>query len=433
MQRVADNTGLRLKHVREVASGLQLLDVQDDQQSAPETVAARLRQDPNIADAIPDRWLRLHETVPNDPAFSIDQSYMGSPSQAAGAADITVAWDRMRGSSAVVVAVVDTGYQPHADLAARLVPGYDFIIDDTLSQDGQLGRDGDATDPGDYIPVGFVCPGTTTPQPIATDSSWHGTSVASIIGALTNNGGDIAGVDWNARIQPVRVAGRCGALLSDAVDGMRWAAGPPVPGVPVNPTPAKVVNVSLGGGTCSSIEQQTVNDLAALGVVVIAAAGNTGGAVEAPADCNGVIAVTEHVNDGEHASYGSVGPQVTLSALGGGCGVSKALVGACSVLLSWIATLSNSGQTTPGASFAAPMVSGVVALMFAMNATLTPAQIVGALQRSARPNPVNTYCATNPGTCGVGLLDAAAALTAIVSPPPRRVDFCVGTTQERPR
>ncbi len=428
MRRVEANTGLTLSVRRPMASSLQLLTVKDSRGDDPETVAKRLRNDPRVADAVPDRWLRLHDTVPNDTDFA-NQIYMGAPATVAGGANLPRAWDRSRGSSNVVIAVVDTGYLAHPDLAGRLVAGYDFISSTTVSVDGD-GRDSDATDPGDYVPTGTTCSDGTG----ASNSTWHGTRVASVLGAATNNTQGIAGVDWSARIQPVRVSGRCGALLSDTVDGMRWAGGLSVPNVPANPTPARVVNVSLGGGSCSSIEQQAVNDLNAAGVIVVAAAGNSAGAVEAPADCSGVIAVTAHVNDGENASYANIGTQVALSAPGGGCGTSKVVVtggvATCAAPSgqSFIRTLSNAGAASPttynivnsqGTSFAAPMVSGVVSMMLAVNPSLTPAQVTSLLKSSARAHPANTFCTTgsNVGKCGAGLLDADAALAAAPNPP----------------
>jgi len=426
IRKVESNTGLTLGVKRPMAGAMQLLTVKDSRGDDPETVAKRLRNDPRVADAVPDRWLRLHDTIPNDPEFATNQTYLGPPTQVVGGVNLPRAWDRTRGSSNIVIAVVDTGFLPHPDLASRIIPGFNFV-----SSNGAI-RSGDATDTGDFVPSGTNCPdGTTGPQP----SSWHGTRVASVLGAVTNNSLGIAGVDWSARIQPVRVSGQCGALLSDTVDGMRWAGGLSVPNVPANPTPARVVNVSLGGGTCSSIEQQAVNDLNAAGVIVVAATGNAAGAVEAPADCSGVVAVTAHANDGENASFANVGPQVTLSAPGGGCGNSKVAtilgVPTCTTPggQSFIRTLSNDGATTTGnyvivnsqgTSFATPMVSGVVALMLSLNGSLTPAQVTTALQNSARPHPANTFCTTgnNVGKCGAGLLDADAALTAAVNTSP---------------
>ncbi|GAA7755232.1 hypothetical protein HpMS107_02920 [Helicobacter pylori] len=435
MRQVASSTGLGLSVKRPMSGAMQLLTVKDSRGDDPEIVAKRLRNDPRIADAVPDRWLRLHDTIPNDPEFATNQTYLGPPSQVVGGVNLPKAWDRTRGSSSVVIAVVDTGYLPHPDLASRIIAGYNFVTSNGAT------RSSDATDPGDYVPSGVTCPdGSAGPEA----STWHGTRVAGTLGALTNNGLGIAGVDWSARIQPVRVSGRCGALLSDTVDGMRWAGGLSVPNVPNNPTPARVINVSLGGGTCSTIEQQAINDLNAAGVVVVAAAGNSAGAVEAPADCSGVVAVTAHANDGENASYANFGTQVTLSAPGGGCGNSKVgtIAGqpVCTAVggQSYIRTLSNDGATTignytivssQGTSFATPMVSGVVALMFAVNGALTPAQVTTALQSSARPHPANTFCTTgsNVGKCGAGLLDADAALAAAIGTPASSTSTSTGS------
>ena len=157
------------------------------------------------------------------------------------------AWDVTQGSPSIVVAVVDTGYLPHPDLQANLVPGYNFVSDARFSNG--RGRGPDATDPGDWV-TGAELNDPNSPFYDCLDksvsSSWHGTKVAGILSAVTNNDIGIAGVGWKTKIQPVRTMGKCGGTLSDITDGMRWAAGLPVQGVPANQTPAKIINLSLG-------------------------------------------------------------------------------------------------------------------------------------------------------------------------------------------
>ena len=162
------------------------------------------------------------------------------------------------------------------------MPGYDFIADTFVANDGN-GRDADASDPGDWYAANQCAPGVP-----GTSSSWHGTHVAGTIGAASDNGSDVAGINWNAKILPVRVLGRCGGYLSDIIDGMRWAAGLAVPGVPPNPNPAGVLNLSLGGpGSCAGGYQDAFNAVDAAGVVAVVAAGNSSANANAyrPANC----------------------------------------------------------------------------------------------------------------------------------------------------
>lgn len=388
-------------------------------------VAAALAQDPRVAAAEPDRWLRPVR-VPNDPGFSSQTALHAPVGALVGGANLPAAWDRTTGSTSIVVAVIDTGVLPHPDLQTRLLPGYDFIAEVARANDGD-GRDGNAADAGDGATVAECSSGS--PGVGVDGNSWHGTRVAGVVGALTNNGTDIAGVDWAARILPVRVSGKCGARLSDVLDGMRWAAGLSVGGVPDNPTPARVLNISLGGGSCSSFEQQAINDVAAVGALVVAAAGNNAGAPEAPGNCSGVISVTAHVENGDSAHYASVGPEVTISAPGGGCPTMQTNYSGGTPTCaspSTMRTLSNSGNTpgsyivvdSLGTSFAAPVVSGVASMMLAINPGLTPAQIIEGMRRTARPHPAGTYCTTaaGNGTCGAGLLDASAAVAYAQNP-----------------
>ncbi len=299
--------------------------------------AARMALDPNVEYAVPDQVMHALQTTPNDTEYAGKQWNLQTPPVVVGGASLPLAWQRTTGSSSVVVAVVDTGIRPgHPDLAGRLLSGYDFISSDAFAAmgfpanwnaaDGN-GRDADATDPGDYLDDALLAQLPPDHGLSPSPSSWHGTHVAGTIGAASNNGVGVAGVDWSARILPVRVLGRAGGTTSDIVDGIAWAVGLPVPGVPANPTPARIINLSLGGsGTCSAAFQDAVNRVRAAGAIVIAAAGNDAAlAVSQPANCNGVIAVTAHARDGDNASYANVGSQVALSAPGGGCG-SNALV-----------------------------------------------------------------------------------------------------------
>ncbi|KVW31729.1 S8 family peptidase [Burkholderia ubonensis] len=392
--------GIRIK--RDMSGGATVLSLQRRVSLAEaEGLARDFAADGAIEYAEPDaRMVPL--LVPNDTRYGEQWGYF-SP---AGGANLPKAWDRTTGSTNIVVGVIDTGYRPHADLAANLVPGYDFISDPATANDGN-GRDNNASDPGDWVtaqedadPNGpfYGCG--------ARNSSWHGTHVAGTIGAVTNNGNGVAGISWVGKVQPVRVLGKCGGTVSDIADGMRWAAGLPVPGAPANPTPAKVLNLSLGGNsrTCSTTYQNAIDAITARGANVVVAAGNSGGPVanSQPANCQGVIAVAAVDSSGVRASFSNYGPAVKIAAPG---------VGILSTL--------NAGTTSPGAdsyasyngtSMATPHVAGTVALMLAVNPALTPAQVLQRLQSSARPFSSGSNCSTS--TCGAGLLDAGNAVAA---------------------
>src|SRR5439155_26204113 len=162
------------------------------------------------------------------------------------------AWDTTSGAG-VTVAVLDTGITPHSDLTGNVIAGYDFISDPPTARDGD-GRDPNPNDEGDWFNAGEC--GSTTPE----TSSWHGTHVAGTIGALTDNGVGVAGIARNARIEPVRVLGKCGGFTSDIADAITWASGGRVSRVPRNPNPAKVINMSLGGsGACGRTFQRPID------------------------------------------------------------------------------------------------------------------------------------------------------------------------------
>ncbi|WP_269531164.1 S8 family peptidase [Chitinimonas sp. BJYL2] len=366
-----------------------------------EAMAAQIKaSDDNIEYVEPDRIMRAMAPAPNDPRWA-DQWDMQVSSVGL---NLTQAWDLSTGSG-VVVAVIDTGYRPHADLAANIVGGYDMINDTAIANDGNA-RDSDARDPGDYTAANECQQGDP-----ASNSSWHGTHVAGTIAAVTNNGVGVAGIAYNAKVLPMRVLGKCGGYTSDIADAMIWASGGAVSGLPTNPNKARVLNLSLGGGgSCDTTSQNAINAARANGAVVIVAAGNENQNVSnsSPANCSGVVAVAAYGKTGARAYYSNYGTLVDIAAPGG-----DQSSGNTNGILSTL----NAGTTTPGAdnyvyfqgtSMATPHVAGVAALMLAAKPTLTPDQVESLLKSSAKP-----FIATCSG-CGAGMLNAYAAVQAAV-------------------
>ena len=355
-------------------------------------VIAVLRADPDVEYAEEDLLLQPLLT-PDDPRYNEQWQYFENT----GGLRMTGAWDSTSGSD-VVVAVLDTGYLPHSDLAGSLLQGFDMIDDTFVSQDGD-GRDTDALDPGDWDTAGQCYSGSP-----GSDSSWHGTHVAGSIAAQTNNGVGVAGVAFGARVVPVRVLGRCGGYTSDIADGIIWAAGGAVSGVPANVNPAQVLNLSLGGsGSCSSTSQEAIDIARSLGSTVVVAAGNsnTDAVNFTPANCSGVVTVAATNRAGARAYYSNYGP-ANIAAAGGGIGG-----GILSTLNTGITgPSSDSYQSYQGTSMAAPHVAGVAALIYAMDTEITPDGVEAILMATARTFPASC------SQCGSGIVDAAAAVAA---------------------
>jgi serine protease len=397
-QAAAAAAGLDARWLRRTATGDHVLRLSQalPEQTIESAAAAMRSAMPTILWAVPDRRM-FTQGLPDDPLLH-EQWALFSRSAGLNLAPIA---GRFTGRG-VRVGVIDSGYRPHADLVANLVPGIDVITDPVNAHDGD-GRDLDARDPGDYEPPG-VC-GSDTPRP----SSWHGLQMAGLIAARTNNGIGLAGIAPGAHIQPVRALGRCGGYTSDTTDGALWAAGVKVPGLPLNPTPVQVVNLSLGGfGPCDPLWQAAIDEVHARGVTVVAAAGNNFSEAEffSPGSCEHVITVAAIGRDGGRAMYSNSGSPVELAAPGGdGLGVQDGDV----------ISLSDTGTRKPrgdayahgaGTSQATAMVSATVALMLQRNPALTPDQIRQRLMRSAAP-----FAKPCRG-CGAGRLDAAAAVAA---------------------
>ena len=480
LRALAQRAGLDMAKSRQVTPSMHVMFLPKTLYGAEVAAALdKLRADSQVkfADIDQRRYPLALPVVPNDPLFlptpgvASGQWYMNTPSSTPvtleggvqttdlSATDAVSAWGITTGSSGIVIADVDTGVRfDHPDLlragpaslgagfGGRLLPGYDFVGEDynpnspynalgtyLKANDGD-GWDPDPSDPGDWLDSTDV---QNSLFPIADcgdpsqsggliPSSWHGTRVVGVFGALTNNGAGIAGMSWGPWILPVRALGKCGGYDSDIIVGIEWAAGMPVSPpnaatsstatIPDNPYPADIINLSLGGsGACPSAYQDALTWVTQLGVLVVVSAGNGGtpgqlAPVSAPANCSvlvpGVIAVAGLRNLGTKVGYSSFGAEVSVSAPAGNC-INNGLP-----CLRAIDTTTNLGTTVPaangytdemnpnlGTSFSAPIVSGIAALMRSVNNNLTPAQLAARLAASATPFPTSAPPPAGPPTC----------------------------------
>ena len=441
-----------------------------------EALAARLAALPEVEWAVPDRR-RRPLLVPGDPRFTAvamppgpaaGQWYLKVPDDTIkSAANLQNAWNRRTGSAGMVVAVVDTGVRPdHKDLAGVLLPGIDTIHEAAIANDGD-GADADPSDPGDWITAleandeGGTFYGCSpfddeTGRYVFMPSSWHGTQVATVAAAVSDNVG-MAGTAFGVKVLPVRALGKCGGYDSDIIAGMLWAVGLQSVDGRANPVAnrAKVINLSLGSpGACEASYVDAVARINAVGAVVVAAAGNDAGlAVGTPANCPGVIGVGGLRHAGTKVGFSDLGPEIALSAPGGNCVFPDWPL--AEICLYPILAGSNSGTTTPvsdaaggsiwtdsynysvGTSFAAPIVAGAAALTLLHRPELRPEEVRRVLQVSARDFPQDgasylpvsnepvvaclppsnveqyqCYCPNDGSLCGAGMLDADAALLA---------------------
>lgn len=383
-----------------------------DRAAALEALAAQVEALPGVAYAQPNYILYPLKT-PNDEYYRYQWHY--DPQHL----NLPAAWDLEDGTSQRVVAVVDSGAllrKRHPDLTPVFLPGYDFISDPRRAMDGD-GRDADPED-----------------EEAAAEgeggSGYHGAHVAGTIAALTNNGLGVAGVSWGAKVVPVRVLGLGGGTLSDIVDGLLWAAGVEVPGVPRNANPAQVINMSLGGkGLCSPAEQEAIHRVNAQPQkpVIVVAAGNEQDDASnySPASCQGVITVGATEFRNYRAYYSNYGPRIDVMAPGGDTTQDLNGDGYEDGVLS---TLWSSQAGRPvydfyqGTSMAAPHVAGIVALLKAKNPNLGYAEVLNLLKSTARPLS-DAACTGAPhprvmvqlraSDCGAGLVDPVRALQAV--------------------
>lgn len=353
------------------------------------SVAQTLLNDPRVARADLDHWVLPQADYEND---SRSQWHRAEVALGGVSADTTL-WARTTGQD-VAVAVVDTGVMPTPDLAAMAV-GHDLVSVDAGSLDGD-GWDADPR-PDAHTECGH---------------GWHGTFVASVLGARAGNGQGTAGIAPGVRTVPVRALGSCGGWASDTAFALAWAAGVPVAGAPPNPNPARVINASFGRiGPCESYEQEAIDQALGRAAVVVASAGNGAtSAVTAPANCHGVVAVTATTFERKRAQYANMGPEVWLAAPGGGTAFDGTAGSALysSGVNQRLQPVDAMGAA--GTSLSAPIISGVLALMLQVRPYASVEELKTALRTSAQPFVPGSGCESG---CGAGIVDAPAAVAAI--------------------
>jgi serine protease len=375
-------------------------------------------------------------TGPNDPLYALQWDLHPLPE----GMNAVGAWNISKGSTDIVVAVLDTGIlynQEDINGSGNVLPGYNFISKNLCTNE-KVSRSSDATDLGDSCKGGR--------------DTWHGTHVAGTVGAVgSNNGKGVVGVAWNVSVLPVRVLGPNGGSTSDIVDAMRWAAGLPVAGVPINKHPADIINMSLGspirGGTkmFECTEQyfgeyiDAIREVRQAGVIVVASAGN-GEYIDgdnhsctpdaknpqckhvqddvknaAPGGCPGVISVAASDPEGHLAYYSNYGA-VTIMAPGGDVTQSRDYIvgGQRKQMALGVWSSYNGAYYMPyqGTSQAAPHVAGAIALALAAHPEWRhkPDLVEKALRTSA-VTPVEGACPQRM-PCGPGQLDAVKFLEA---------------------
>jgi serine protease len=349
--------------------------------------ALRRRSDVRSADL---NYVRHANAVPTDQLYPFQWHYAHI--------NLPQAWDITAPNSGIVVAVLDTGVKAgHPDLTGQLVPGFDFISDPAVAGDGD-GCDANPDDPGDNGP----------------SSSFHGTHVTGTIAARTSfesgNSEGVAGVAWNARVMPLRVLGIGGGTDADIMAALRYAAGRAGTCAGAGAaTPARIVNMSLGGPGFSQTFQDLITDLRTTNhLIIVASAGNEASSQAMyPAAYDGVIAVSAVGPTNALAPYSSFGPTIDVAAPGGdfqrdadGDGYPDG------VLSTFFDSGSGYGYAFfQGTSMAAPHVSGVIALMLGINPALTPFDIDNALNAGLITDDIGSS-----QLFGNGLIDAVKAV-----------------------
>ena len=283
----------------------------------------------------------------------------------------------------IVVAVIDSGVvADHPSLVGRVLPGRD-MVSASLNPRGGRSHNAYPDDPE------AVCPNNKGARP--PQSLFHGTEVASVIAGNGQFG--VLGVNPNVRILPVKAVGVCPASRQDFHDAVAWAGGLPVSGSPLNPHPAKLINISMAGqdAVCHPGLQLIIDRLLEQGVLIVSAAGNTfGKRAREPAVCRGVVSVGAINPDRSLAFYSASDDRIMIVAPGGG----KSFDGLPSneknrIRVATYEVCSQTGVRTPvmkdsglGTSFATPLVTGVLAGVMQKKSSLTPKELIAKIETS---------------------------------------------------
>ena len=343
--------------------------------SVPESHLAqritRLQADPRVAWAEPN-YLVYPDFVPNDPLYDSTQKGYLSRLQ------VERAWDVTTGRSDIVIAVLDTGVEmSHPDLATGIWTNPGEIPGNGLDDDGNGFVD-------DVHGWDFADEDNDP-----SDDYWHGTHVAGIAAARTNNATGIAGMAGSATIMPVDVFRGGIGTYADLIQAIVYAAD----------NGAEVINMSLGALSYSRGEEAAVDYAWERGVVLVAAAGNNGNdAWHYPAAHAHVIGVAATDSYDRRASFSSFGPFVAVSAPG------------VAVISS---TLGNRYGLGSGTSMATPHVSGLAALILSRNPTLTNEEVRAIIESTADDLGALGW---DP-FYGFGRINAARALAAVPPSP----------------
>lgn len=352
-----------------------------------------LKQDDKILFAEPN--YKRYPMAVNDPLFSSQWHYP--------MINLEQAWQLTgRGENSVTVAVLDTGILlTHPDLQANIVHGYDVV---------GANHDSDATDPGDKFTSGNR----------SNRSSFHGTHVAGTVAAIADNNIGGTGVAPGVKIMPVRVLGADGGESSDVIDGLCYASrittgacagvSDNIATLPADSDAADVINLSLGSGSSSNIEQALINQITSnvdRNIIIVAAAGNANTSVSFyPAAYDNVISVSAVGRDIELAPYSNFGATIDVTAPGGNLQQDSGV---------WSTVADDSSNPTvatygalQGTSMAAPHVAGVLALMKSVKPELNSTEffsLLAAGKLTQDLSDMNKY--------GRGLIDAKKSVLAV--------------------